>query len=165
MPLTWWLRLLGIERILIRNTNGRLGFSTEEIITLVFIFLNKGQQRRFQCTIASGSLNPIRWEDFSRYGTGAAEKFPMKTEIMWYPSANLRRSRFVLKKIEVALYHYFVVVCTLPASFVVDTFAVLRWKKPFLVSVYFELAVHIKYKFLFFCRLDCTRKCTKPCPV
>ena len=41
-------------------------------------------------------------------------------------------------------------MCTLPASFVVDTFVVLRWKKPFLVSVYFELAVHIKYKIFFF---------------
>lgn len=78
---------------------------------------------------SSGSLNPIRWEDFSRYGTRAGEKFPMKTEIMWYPSASLRSNGFAFK-FEVALYHY------LPA-FDVDTVAVLCWKKvkkPFLVS-------------------------------
>jgi len=77
---------------------------------------------------SSGSLNPIKWEDFSRYGTCAAEKFPMKTEIMWYPNASLRSNRFSFK-FEVALYHY------LPA-FVIDTVSVLCWKKPFLVFVH-----------------------------
>ncbi|EFX77095.1 hypothetical protein DAPPUDRAFT_54498 [Daphnia pulex] len=77
---------------------------------------------------SSGSLNPIRWEDFSRYGTRAGEKFPMKTEIIWYPSASLRTNGFAFK-FEVALYHY------LPA-FVVDTVAVLCWKKPFLTRLY-----------------------------
>lgn len=45
---------------------------------------------------------------------------------MWYPEASLRVNSFIFKT-EKALYHSF-------PGFVVDALAVLRGKKPFLVS-------------------------------
>ncbi len=74
---------------------------------------------------SSGSLNPIKWKDFNRFGTRACEKFPLK-DIMWYPEASLRVNSFIFRT-EKALYHSF-------PGFVVDALAVLRGKKPFLVS-------------------------------